>query len=90
MNILEIKDVTYNYSNSREKVLSKMHKTLEAMRSGATEAREKEVLPLFEKSRPYYEKAYELKPDEPDYKYALRNIYYNLNDAEKLKAIEGQ
>ncbi len=36
------------------------------------------------------EKAYELKPDEPDYKYALRNIYYNLNDAEKLKAIEGQ
>lgn len=28
---------------SREKVLSKMHKTLEAMRSGATEAREKEV-----------------------------------------------
>ena len=55
-----------------------------------TEAREKEVLPLFEKSRPYYEKAYELKPDEPDYKYALRNIYYNLNDAEKLKAIEGQ
>ena len=44
----------------------------------------------FEKSRPYYEKAYELKPDEPDYKYALRNIYYNLNDAEKLKAIEGQ
>ena len=55
-----------------------------------TEAREKEVIPLFEKSRPYYEKAYELKPDEPDYKYALRNIYYNLNDAEKLKAIEGQ
>lgn len=54
------------------------------------EAREKEVIPLFEKSRPYYEKAYELKPDEPDYKYALRNIYYNLNDAEKLKAIEGQ
>lgn len=28
---------------SREKVLSKMHKTQEAMRSGATEAREKEV-----------------------------------------------
>lgn len=54
------------------------------------EAREKEVIPLFEKSRPYYEKAYELKPGEPDYKYALRNIYYNLNDAEKLKAIEGQ
>ena len=54
------------------------------------EAREKEVIPLFEKSRPYYEKAYELKPDEPDYKYALRNIYYNLNDAEKLKAIEGE
>lgn len=54
------------------------------------EAREKEVIPLFEKSRPYYEKAYELKPNEPDYKYALRNIYYNLNDAEKLKAIEGE
>ena len=54
------------------------------------EAREKEVIPLFEKSCPYYEKAYELKPDEPDYKYALRNIYYNLNYADKLKAIEGQ
>lgn len=54
------------------------------------EARENEVLPLFEKSRPYYEKAYELRPGDPDFKYALRNIYYNLNDAEKLKAIEGQ
>ena len=54
------------------------------------EAREREVIPLFEKSCPYYEKAYELKPDEPDYKYALRNIYYNLNYADKLKAIEGQ
>ena len=54
------------------------------------EAREKEVIPLFEKSRPYYERAYELKPNEPDFKYALRNIYYNLNDAEKLKAIEGE
>ena len=34
---MEDRDVT------REEVLSKMHKTLEAMRSGATEAREKEV-----------------------------------------------
>ena len=28
MNILEIKDVTYNYSNSREKVLSSVNQNL--------------------------------------------------------------
>ncbi len=55
-----------------------------------SEARTNEVLPLFEKSKPYYEKAYELDRENPDFKYALRNIYYNLNDAEKLKAIEGE
>ena len=29
MNILEIKDVTYNYSNSREKVLSSVNQKFE-------------------------------------------------------------
>ncbi len=53
-------------------------------------AKEEQVLPLFEKARPYYEKAFELRPEEPDFKYALRNIYYNLGDAEKMDALDGK
>lgn len=51
-------------------------------------AKEQEVLPLYRQALPYYEKAHELDPNEREYMVALRNIYYNLNDASNLKLIE--
>ena len=34
---------------------------------------------LFKESMPYLKKAYELKPDDNDYKFALKQLYYRLN-----------
>ncbi len=53
-------------------------------------AREAEVLPLYRKALPYYEKAHSLDPQEREYMVALRGIYYNLNDAENLTKIEAE
>ncbi len=53
-------------------------------------ARETEVLPLYRKALPYFEKAHQLDPQERDYMVALRGIYYNLNDAENLTKIEAE
>ncbi len=53
-------------------------------------AREKEVLPLYRKALPYYEKAHQIDPEERDYMVALRGIYYNLNDAANLTKIEAE
>ena len=44
--------------------------------------------PLYEQALPYLEKAYELDKDNLDAKNALRNIYYQLGNEEKLNAIE--
>ncbi len=52
-----------------------------------TKIRESEVLPLFKKALPYYEKAYKFDSDNSDYKYALRNIFYNLDD-KRFEALE--
>ena len=52
--------------------------------------RESEVLPLYRKALPYYEKAHQLDPEEREYMVALRGIYYNLNDAENLTKIEAE
>jgi tetratricopeptide (TPR) repeat protein len=43
---------------------------------------------LFEKARPYFEKAHKLKPEEVTYMIALRGIYYNLNMGKELSEIE--
>jgi tetratricopeptide (TPR) repeat protein len=43
---------------------------------------------LFKKALPYFEKAYQQKPDEREYMVALRGIYYNLGMETELKAIE--
>lgn len=51
-------------------------------------AKEQEVLPLYRQALPYFEQAHQLNADEHDYMVALRNIYYNLNDAANLKLIE--
>ncbi len=49
--------------------------------------RENEILPLYREALPYYEKAYKLDSTNPDYKYALRSIFYNLND-KRLEELE--
>lgn len=51
-------------------------------------AKEADVLPLYRKALPYYEKAHTIDPNEREYMVALRSIYYNLNDAQNLKLIE--
>lgn len=53
-------------------------------------ARESDVLPLYRKALPYYEKAHQLDPEEREYMVALRGIYYNLNDADNLTKIEAE
>ena len=45
---------------------------------------------LFKKALPYFEKAHQMKPDESEYKIALRGIYYNLNMGPELEAIEAE
>ena len=48
------------------------------------------VNPLYEQALPYLEKAYELDKENLDAKNALRSIYYQLGNEEKLNAIENQ
>ncbi|OAV74509.1 putative O-linked N-acetylglucosamine transferase, SPINDLY family [Bacteroidales bacterium Barb7] len=43
---------------------------------------------FFEKARPYFERAREIKSDEITYLIALRGIYYNLNMGKELAEIE--
>lgn len=52
-------------------------------------ARTEQVNPLFLKAAPYLEKAYKIDPDNTrDALSFLRNIYYNVGDAENLHRIE--
>lgn len=46
--------------------------------------------PLYEQALPYLERAYELDKENYDAKNALRAIYYQLGNEEKLNAIENQ
>lgn len=51
--------------------------------------REEVINPIFRESVPYLEKAYQLDPENTrNALNLLRNIYYNLNDADNLKRIE--
>ena len=45
--------------------------------------------PLYRQAMPALEKSYQLDPSNNDCKRALINIYYQLNEEAKLKAIEG-
>lgn len=45
---------------------------------------------LFEKARPYFEKAHQQKPSVEEYLVALRGIYYNLNMGKELEEIEAK
>ena len=45
---------------------------------------------FFRQALPYFEKAHEMKPDEREYRIALRGIYYNLNMGDKFEAIEAE
>ncbi len=49
-----------------------------------------DVKPLYDKSLPYLEKAYELDNNNTDAKNALRQLYYQFQDAEKYKALTGE
>lgn len=51
--------------------------------------RDNKIFPIFREAVVYFEKAYELNPDEMgDALRYLRNLYYNLNDEENLKRVE--
>lgn len=50
--------------------------------------RSEQIDPLFREAIPYLEKAYQLNNEDRDALNILRNIYYNLDDAENLKRIE--
>ncbi|MDP4277719.1 MAG: tetratricopeptide repeat protein [Bacteroidota bacterium] len=60
-----------------------------AIRDDKTYRKEKVKLKtMFEKARPYFEKAYEINPDERDYVVALRGIYYNLDMSDKYNVMD--
>lgn len=50
--------------------------------------KESDVLPKFREALPYFEKAHEIDPENRETMVALRNIYYNLGDGEKMTEIE--
>jgi tetratricopeptide (TPR) repeat protein len=45
---------------------------------------------LFEKARPYFEKAHQINPGQQEYLVALRGIYYNLNMGKEFEEIEAK
>ena len=49
---------------------------------------EEKVKPYYIQALPYMEKAYQIDNTNSDVKYALRNLYYQLGDEEKLNALE--
>lgn len=48
----------------------------------------KEVTPILDKAKAYLEKAYQINRDSVDTRSILRDIYYRLNDGEKLDKLE--
>ena len=53
------------------------------------QVRDNQIFPLFKEAAGYFEKAYELNPDEMnDALRYLRNLYYNLGDDANLKRVE--
>ena len=46
-----------------------------------------EIDDTFRKAQPYFEKAYELAPDNSDYKRTLRQLYYRLGETQKYEAL---
>ena len=62
-----------------------------AIRNDALYRKEKVKLrEMFEKPRPYFEKAYEINPNERDYVIALRGIYYNLQINDKYEFMDNK
>jgi len=45
---------------------------------------------LFEKARPYFEKAHQMEPKEMDFMFGLRGIYYNLDMGKEFAEIEAK
>lgn len=45
---------------------------------------------LFEKARPYFERAHQQKPEQREYMVALRGIYYNLSMGKEFEEIEAK
>lgn len=48
----------------------------------------KELTPIFNDAKKFLEKAYHVNPDSVDARSILRDIYYRLNDGEKLDKLE--
>lgn len=48
----------------------------------------KELSPIFDKAKEYLEKAFQINHDSVDARSILRDIYYRLNDGEKLDKLE--
>jgi len=73
------------YYNQAVKVLGNANLINDAEEYKAEKAK---AVSIFDKARPFFEKAHNLKPKEKEYMIALRGIYYNMNLGDKLKAIE--
>ena len=51
------------------------------------ESETQQLKELLDKARPYLEKVYNAEPNNKAAKDALRNIYYNFNEADKMEAL---
>ncbi|MFI3240366.1 MAG: tetratricopeptide repeat protein [Bacteroidales bacterium] len=78
-------DVGRYYFN---KAVSKRDEINELTGAAYQTAINEELNPLYHQALPHLEKALELDEDNIDAKNALRNIYYFLNDEEKLNKLE--
>lgn len=68
-----------------------VQKKMETLKGKAyADAKEKELIPLYNEALPYMEKAYQLDPTNSSTKNILSNIYYQLGDEAKLNALDGK
>lgn len=81
----EMGRIYYNKAYEESQEINKIKDDKEYLK-----AREERIFPLYKKALPYYEKAYELDPNNSDCVFALKGIYYTLGMEDKLKALEGK
>lgn len=81
----EMGRIYYNKAYEESQEINKIKDDKEYLK-----AREERIFPLYKKALPYYEKAYELDPNNSDCVFALKGIYYTLGMEDKLKSLEGK
>lgn len=71
-------DLWYNYGVVYVDIANQLNEKAAYMNAKDYNVARVEITETFKKALPYFQKAYELKPDEYTYKHQLRSLYYRL------------